>query len=233
MSRSRIDIDVIEGQRGGVAQADAVLVFGLVVSKTLRVFFDDEPGWTAGRVCQHCICAGDSTVADPLLVAVNFVAHDASVLKDAIGRGAQGSQIAAGFRLGGAVGKQQSLIGDAAQPELLLLVGGADRDGIAAEKSSQHGGRNPEIDPRHLLANAVDVERATAHAAELFGNKQKLNTQLVGAAHVTDDFDGAFVAVVEIDQNFVGQALPGEFFERLQTQLQCLGCKHGFNLTWR
>ena len=60
------DIDIVEGERGRVAEANAVLVFGLVVGETLRVFLHDEPAWTARRVGQNRVGTGDAAVADPL-----------------------------------------------------------------------------------------------------------------------------------------------------------------------
>src|SRR5579864_5985713 len=87
----RVDVDVIESQRRGVAEADAVLVLWFVVRETLRTVFDDEPTWTAGRVGQYCVSAGDSAIADPLFVAVDLVADDAPVLQDRVRRGAKRS----------------------------------------------------------------------------------------------------------------------------------------------
>ena len=104
------------------------------------------------------------------------------------------AQIAARFRLGGAVGEQQSFFRDARQPDLLLLRSGADRDRIAAQERGQHGRGDAQIDARHLFADAIHIEGAAAHAAELFGNEQELNAQLVRAAHVPDDLERAFVA---------------------------------------
>ena len=210
-----------------------MLVFGFVVGESLGVFFDDEPsraGWRAG---QDRVRSGDAAVADPLLVAVDLVADDAAILHHAVGGGAKSAEIAARFRFGRAVGEEQSFIGDAAQPDFLLVVRRTNRDGIAAEKSSQHRGCDSEIDARHLLANAVDVEGAAAHAAELFGDEQELDAQLVRAAHIADDLDGALVALIEFDQDFIGQALLGKFLERLHAEFQGLLCKHLLILTWR
>ena len=100
----------------------------------------------------------------------------------------------------------------------LLFRSSGDGDGIATEKSCQHGSRDPEIDAGHLLTNAIDVERASTHAAELLRNKQQLNAQLVRVAHVADDFQGTLVASIEVDQHIVRQTLLGKFLERLHTQ---------------
>ena len=77
-----IDIDVVERQRCRVAQADAVLIFRLVVTEALRALFHDEPARTAGRVGQNRVGIGDSAVADPLFVAIDLVTDDAAVLRD-------------------------------------------------------------------------------------------------------------------------------------------------------
>ena len=98
--------------------------------------------------------------------------------------------------------------------------------GIAAQERGQHRGGDAQIDARHLFADAVHIEGAAAHAAELFGNKQELNAQLVRAAHVADDLQRAFVARIQLDQLFVGQTLLGEVPERFQTQFQCLVGNH-------
>ena len=194
-----------------------MLVFRFVVGKTLRAFFHDEPTRTAGRVGQNRVGIGDSAVADPLFIAVDFVADDPAVFGDAVCRGAQRSQIAAGFRLGGAIGKQQSFFRDARQPDFLLLRGGADSDGIASQERGQHRRGDAQIDARHLFANAVHVEGPAAHAPELFRDEQELNAQLVRAAHVADDFERTFVAFIKLPEYFIRQTFLGEVLERLQT----------------
>src|SRR5207248_8821642 len=122
----------------------------------------------------------------------------ASVLQKRIRRGTKRPQIAARFRFCGAIREQQSFVRDAAQPKLFLLRSGSDRDRIAAEKCSQYGSRDPQVDARHFLTNAVDIERASAHAAEFFRNKKELNSQFVGATHIVDDFDRALVTLIEL-----------------------------------
>ena len=52
----------------------------------------------------------------------------------------------------------------------------------------------------------VHIEGAAAHAAVLFRDEQKLNAELIRAAQCADDFDGAFVALVQVDQFLIGQA---------------------------
>src|SRR5207302_4873040 len=90
-----VDIDITEREGSGVAQTNAVLVFRFVVVETLCAFFNDEPTRPDRSIGQDCVCAGNTAVADPLLVAVDLVAHDLAVFQDRVRRGAKGSQIAA------------------------------------------------------------------------------------------------------------------------------------------
>jgi hypothetical protein len=94
-----------------------------------------------------------------------------------------------------------------------LLGSCADCNRIAAQESREHCRRDAKIDVRHLLANEVDVKCAAAEAAAVFGNEEELDAQLVGAAHVVDDVERAFIFFVQLADNFVGQALPGEIAE--------------------
>ncbi len=107
-----VHVDIVERQRCRVAETNTMLVFRLVVGKARRAFFYDEPGRTAGRVGQNGVSISNAAVADPLLAAIDLVADNLAVLDDAVGRGLQRSQIAAGFRFGGAVGEQNSLFRD-------------------------------------------------------------------------------------------------------------------------
>ena len=53
-----------------------MLVFGPIVGKTLGIFFNNEPAWTASSIGQDGVGAGNSAVADPLFVAIDLVAGD-------------------------------------------------------------------------------------------------------------------------------------------------------------
>src|SRR5215472_143522 len=59
-----VGIDVNIGEREGcrVAEADAVLVFRLVMLEAGRAFLNHEPTGTAGRVRQYGVSVGDSAV---------------------------------------------------------------------------------------------------------------------------------------------------------------------------
>ena len=85
-----------------------------------------------------------------------------------------------------------------AQPLFLLLGSGAEGDGIAAQECGEQGSGDAEIDARHLFADEIDVEGASAHAAVLFRNEQQLNAQFVRAAHVADDLDRTFIALIQL-----------------------------------
>ena len=174
-----------------------MLIFRFIVRESLCVFLYDEPARASRGVGENRVGIGDSAIADPLLVAVDFVTDDAAILKDSVCGRAECSQIAARFRFGGAVSKQQSFIRDAAQPEFLLFGRGSDSDWIATQKSRQHGCSNAQIDASHFFADAIHVEGAAAHSAKLFRNEQELNAQLVRAAHMADDLQRAFVALIQ------------------------------------
>ena len=103
--------------------------------------------------------------------------------------------------------------------KLLLLGSSADRNRIAAQKRGEQGRGEAKIDARHLFADEVDIEGASAQAAVLLGNEQQLNAELVRVAHVVDDLFRALVALVEFDQYFVRQPLLAEVPQRLQTEL--------------
>ena len=101
-----------------------------------------------------------------------------------------------------------------------------DGDRVAAQEGRQHRGGDAQVDARHLFADAVHVERAAAEAAELLGNEQELDPQLVRAAHVPHDLERALVARVQRDQFLVRQPLLGEIPQRFQAQFQCLCGNH-------
>ncbi len=215
----RVDDDAVERQRRGVAGADAVLVLRLAVTEVLGVALDDEPAGSAGRQGEDGEDVRHAAVADPLLAARELVADDRAVLLDGDGGGAQRREIAAGLGLGGAVGHEDALVGDASEPVLLLLRRAAHRDGIAAERGRQQAGRDAEIDARQLLAEPVDVEGAAAHAVVGLGNEEQVEAEL-GAAHLADDLGGELVPRVELEQAGVRQLPVGEVAQRLQDHVE-------------
>ena len=50
---------------------------------------------------------------------------------------------------------------------------------------------------------------------------------LSGLHMCADDFERAFVAVIQFPEDLVGQAFLGEVLERLQTEFQGFTCDHG------
>jgi len=139
------------------------------------VFLYDEPARASRGVGENRVGIGDSSIADPLLVAIDLVTDNLAVFENGICCCLERAEIAAGFGLGGAIGKQDSFFGDAAEPVLLLLWGCADGDGIAAQESCEHRRRDPQVDVRHLFADEIDIEGTAAETSAVFRNKQKLN----------------------------------------------------------
>ena len=87
--------------------------------------------------------------------------------------------------------------------------------GIAAQERSQHGRGDAQIDARHLFTDHIHIEGAAAETAAVFGDEQELNAQLIRAAHMPDDLQRAFVAVIQFPDYFVRQAFLGKISERL------------------
>jgi hypothetical protein len=89
---------------------------------------------------------------------------------------------------------------------------------IAAEEGGEHRGGDSDIDRRHALAHAVDVECGATHPAVLLGDEQQLDTELV-AAHAAHERLWELVALVELDEQRVGQLAVGELGEQRVGQL--------------
>ena len=113
----------------------------------------------------------------------------------------------------------------------LLLRRAADADRVAAEERGEHAGGDAEVDARHLLADAVDVEGAAAHAAVLLGDEEELDAELV-AAHRADELHRALVARVELEQLLVRQMLCSKFAEGVQHALERLLVQSGSHQTF-
>jgi hypothetical protein len=213
---------VVEVEGGRVAEPDAVLVLGLGLREALGPALDDEPARPARAVGQDGVGVGDPAVADPLLAPVEAVAHHAPVLLHGGGGGLQRAEVAARLGLGRAVGEQEAFLGEPGEPQLPLVVGGADRDRVAAERGGEHARRHPEVDGRHLLADPAHVEAAAAHAAVLLGNEQQVDAQVV-AAHLADQVDRALVIAIEPQHQLGGQVAVGEVLDRVEGHLQDVG----------
>ena len=101
-------------------------------------------------------------------------------------------------------GEEDALLGDAPEPSLLLLLGGYDQDRVAAQEGRQDAGREPHVDARHRLADAIDIERTAAHAAELLGDEHELHAELF-ASNRADELFWKDVLLVELEQCLVGE----------------------------
>ena len=182
-----------------------MLVLVRSVRETLGARFDDEPGRAVGGHRENRVAVRDAAVADPLLGAADPVAGHGPVLADALRRRLQRAEIAAGLGLGGAVGEQDAVLRDPAHVDLLLLLGAADPDRIAAEERGELGGREPQIDRRHPLADAIHVECPAAHPAVLERHEQQLDPEFLSGGHPPDDLLGELVSFIKIDQQRIWQ----------------------------
>jgi hypothetical protein len=57
---------------------------------------------------------------------------------------------------------------------LALLLGGPDHDGVGSKKDRQERRCHAEIQPSHILGNAIDVVGGTAKTAQLLGDEQQV-----------------------------------------------------------
>ena len=89
------------------------------------------------------------------------------------------------------------------EPALLLLGRAADGDRIAAEEGGEQARRDADVDARHGLADAVDVEGTAAHPAVLLGDEHELHSKLV--SHLTNQRLRELVFRVELEEERVGE----------------------------
>ncbi len=113
------------------------------------------------------------------------------------------------------------------------------RDRVAPEERGEHSGGDADVDAGHALAHPVDVEGAAAHSAVLLGDEQKLDAELA-AAHLVDHVGRELVALVEVEQDALGQLPMGELLDRAEDQLEGLEIEtdagvgaHGFPCSGR
>jgi hypothetical protein len=126
---------------------------------------------------------------------------------------------AAIFGLRCAVGVQEALLGDLGQPFAFLFERSSEEDRVAAKERRKHAGGHADIETGHLLAHAVDVDRAAAHPAVLLGDEQQLDAKLV-TAHPADEVLGAHVVVVQLQLPVLGERIRDIVADRLQRHLQ-------------
>ncbi len=205
-----------------------MLVLGDAVREALQAALQDEPAGPAGSIGQDGVGVGHPAVADPLLRAGDPVPDRGAALDDRDGDGLQRAEVGARLGLGGTVSEQQSLLGDPAQPLLLLDVCAADRDRVTAQERGQHPGGQAEVDAGHLLTHAVDVEGPAAHPAVLLGDEQQLDAEL-GPAHRPDDLDRSLILRVQLEQPAIGQLLLRELADGGKRHLEriCVQSGHG------
>ena len=98
----------------------------------------------------------------------------------------------------------------------------ADPDRVAAQERRELRGREPEVDRRHPLADATDVERAAAHAPVLEGHEQQLDAEPVAGRHPAHELLWELVTLVEFDQQRIGKLALGEVVDRRQRDVQYL-----------
>ena len=98
----------------------------------------------------------------------------------------------------------------------LLLLGGADDDGVGAEEGREDRGGQTDVLARHDLAHPVSVEGSAVHPVVGLGDEDQLNAQLLGVAHRAHDVLGATVLVVELKLQLGGEGRVNEVAERLE-----------------
>ena len=220
-------LDVVQVQRRGIGQAQAVFVFGMAGREARRAAGHHEPCWPFGRTRQDGREVGNGTIGNPLLAPVDAVAGDLAIDDDAFGHRLQRTQVAAGIRLGGAVGKDHALLGDGAQPAQLLLFGGADQDRVAAQEGGEGRRGQPDVMPGHRLADEIGVESASVHAPVGGRHKHQLHAQLRRVAHRAHGVFGAGVFVVELQLPLRRQRIGDKLPHRVQHHRERVGIKAG------
>ncbi len=196
----RRDVHVLQEERRGVAGSDAVLVLGLAVREALGPAVDEEPARPAGRVRQDRVAIGDPAVADPLLAAADPVARELAVLLDRHRGRRQRPQVAAGLRLGRAVGVELALLRQLAEPLGLLLRRRADVDRVRAEERRENARGDTEVDRGHRFRDAVDVVGAAAEPAQLLGDREQVQADLLRVVQVLHHLLGELVPELDLQE---------------------------------
>ena len=176
-----------------------------------------------GSVGQDRVPVGDAAVADPLLAAGDPVADDLAVLLDRDGRGRERPEVAAGLRLGRAVGVEVAVLGQRPEPIGLLLGGRPDVDRVGAEEGGEDAGGDPEVDRGHGLGHPVDVVGPPAESAELLRDGQQVQADLPRVVEVLHDLLGEVVAELDLQEPGDGEVLLRVLLERRQYLVQHLG----------
>jgi len=177
-------------------------------------------GAVARSVREDRVDVGVAAVADPLLGAVEPVADGPAVLDDRRGRRLEGAEVGAGGRLGGAVREEEPLLGDPAEPVLLLLLGAAEGDRVGAEEGREDARRDAEVDRGDEGAGLVDVPRAPAEPAVGLRDEHELDAESRRVAELADGVLGELVVVVELQEPGDGELLLREVAQALERHLE-------------
>jgi hypothetical protein len=127
--------------------------------------------------------------------------------------------------LGDRVGHHQTVLGHPAQPVLLLLVGAADAQRVAAQRYTQQGGGQTQVDAGHLLADAEDGPGTGAQPAVGGGDEGQVQPDLLAEQLADQRLRTMAVAVVG-QQLAVVQPPAGELAQGVLDQLQRLVVQH-------
>jgi hypothetical protein len=181
-----------------------VLVLVLARLQTLGARFHGEEAGSVRRLGQDGIELRHTAVGDELLGAVDAIAGDvALVVGDPIGNRLQRRHVGTRGRLGHAVGHDQALAGDAAQPVLLLFVGAAHDDRIGAQGDGQESRGHAQVDGRHLFRDPADIHGAAAQAAHALRQEDQMQAH-VRRQQFAYEVHGKFIIMVKLQEFLVG-----------------------------
>lgn len=211
------DLDVLERERRGVGDANAVLVLGLSGGESLGALLHDEEGGAGFGGGEDGVEIGVGAIGDELLAAVDSV-EGLPVALESDRLALERAQVAAHRGLGDAVGHQERLAGDAAHPLALLLRRAADDDGVEAQRDRQECGREPQVDAGHRLADAIDLVGPAAHAAELLRDVDEVEANL--GHQLMDDLLRKLLGHVRFQAPAQRHGARGELMEALEHGVQ-------------
>ncbi|MCG3141405.1 MAG: hypothetical protein HDKAJFGB_02686 [Anaerolineae bacterium] len=189
--------------------------------------FHNKPRRTAGRVRQKSVQLRDAAVGNPLFAPREFVTCHVTVFRDRHGFARKRSQIAARLRFSCAVCDEQRLVRDFAHPIFFLFRRRADRNRVGAEKRRQNAGGDAQINGRHQFRHAINIVRAAAETAVLFGNKNEMQTEMLWIVQFLENLGRELVVVVELNEIFGRQFIVRVFFERIENHLARFMIKTG------
>ena len=164
-----------------------------------RPLLDDEERRSFGSLSEDGEEVGVAAVGDELLVSGDPIAGYCPVLADdGHGCGLEALQVATCLGFGDRV-RYDGSICQPAEPFFLLLVGGADKDGVGPQVDGQERRSHSQADLGHLLRDGRDVPSPAAHAPVLFGDEEQLQADL-GPEQLTDSLFWKDLACVPLAQ---------------------------------